>query len=168
MHFLLYWKKSPRHIMVPFKYLIRIYVNCLTRLTWTAAVVSIEKKSLSFSRQSPTISLEPILKEFSRESTQTIATISILRNLRWGFRFSPTALNHDELASPRQVLFHEMAVAGWKKMKRVDQVKPSEEEIKFIFEIIDIDGDGKITLMEATKSAQLLKDRFGVTEVKVK
>ena len=53
-------------------------------------------------------------------------------------------------------------------MKRVDQVKPSEEEIKFIFEIIDIDGDGKITLMEATKSAQLLKDRFGVTEVRVK
>ena len=61
-----------------------------------------------------------------------------------------------------------MAVAGWKKMKRLDQVKPSEEEIEFIFEIIDFDGDGKITLAEATKSAQLLKDRFGVTEVKVK
>ena len=54
---------------------------------------------------------------------------------------------------------------GW--LERVDQVKPSEEEIVFIF-VIDINGDGKMTLMEATKSAQLLKDRFGVTEVKCK
>ena len=66
-----------------------------------------------------------------------------------------------------QRLFHHIAVAGWKKMFKLEELEPSEEEMEFCFDLIDSDHDGLISLQEGLKSARLIKDRFGIEEVRI-
>ena len=51
-------------------------------------------------------------------------------------------------------------------MFKLEEVEPSEEEMEFCFDLIDSDHDGLISLQEGLRSARLIKDRFGIDEVR--
>ena len=45
-----------------------------------------------------------------------------------------------------QNLFHEITVAGWKKISRMSNDEIKEEEIKYLFNLIDTDDSGFLSM----------------------
>ena len=55
--------------------------------------------------------------------------------------------------------------AGWKQVNKAkDNV--NEEEIKALFDMIDKDKSGSLSMREAKRAAKLIKNRFGIEEVR--
>merc|ERR1711962_1685965 len=56
----------------------------------------------------------------------------------------------------------ELETAGWKKAEEKKEVEVTEDDIRQIFNLVDIDKSGAVTRREACMACKLLQKRFGI------
>ena len=65
------------------------------------------------------------------------------------------------------MLFDQISCAGWKPVDNSNRDGVDEEEVKNLFYLIDVEKKGSITIQDAMKAKELIRERFCIDEVGV-